>query len=77
MTEQEADYFNFILNNAEFVNGLRLRNKYSHGNEQAITDEGKHRDNYYYFLRVFTILAIKINDDFNLREQQNRTQNQE
>ena len=77
LTEQEADYFNYILNNAEFVNGLRLRNKYSHGNEQAITDEDKHKNNYYYFLRILTILAIKINDDFILKELHDKAKTQE
>lgn len=77
LTEQEADYFNYILNNAEFVNGLRLRNKYSHGNEQAITDDEKHKNNYYYFLRILTILAIKINDDFILKELHDKAKTQE
>lgn len=77
LTEQEADYFNYILNNAEFVNGLRLRNKYSHGNEQAITDEDKHKNNYYYFLRILTILAIKINDDCILKELHDKAKTQE
>jgi len=77
LTQQEVNYFDYILNNAEYDNGLQLRNKYAHGNQLAITDENEHKKNYYYFLRIFTILAIKINDDFSLREQQNRTQNQE
>ena len=77
LTQQEVNYFDYILNNAEYDNGLQLRNKYAHGNQLAITDENEHKNNYYYFLRIFTILAIKINDDFSLREQQNRTQNQE
>lgn len=77
LTQQEVNYFDYILNNAEYDNGLQLRNKYAHGNQLAITDENEHKKNYYYFLRIFTILAIIINDDFSLREQQNRTQNQE
>ena len=77
LTQQEVNYFDYILNNAEYDNGLQLRNKYAHGNQLAITDENEHKNNYYYFLRIFTILAIKINDDFILREQLSRTQNQE
>ena len=69
LTQQEVNYFDYILNNAEYDNGLQLRNKYAHGNQLAITDENEHKKNYYYFLRIFTILAIKINDDFSLREQ--------
>ena len=67
LTQQEVNYFDYILNNAEYDNGLQLRNKYAHGNQLAITDENEHKNNYYYFLRIFTILAIKINDDFVLR----------
>ncbi len=68
LTQQEVNYFDYILNNAKYDNGLQLRNKYAHGNQLAITDENEHKNNYYYFLRIFTILAIKINDDFSLRE---------
>lgn len=77
LTQQEVNYFDFILNNAEYDNGLQLRNKYAHGNQFVITDENEHRNNYYYFLRIFTILAIKINDDFILKEKANIAQNQE
>lgn len=68
LTQQEVNYFDYILNNAKYDNGLQLRNKYAHGNQLTITDENEHKNNYYYFLRFFTILAIKINDDFILRE---------
>ena len=67
LSEPEVDYFNFFLNNAEFVDGLELRNKYDHGIQQTITEES-HQENYYFLLRIFTILAIKINDDFLLKE---------
>lgn len=68
LTQQEVNYFSYILNNEKYDNGSQLRNKYAHGNQLAITDETEHKKNYYYFLRIFTILAIKINDDFILRE---------
>ena len=66
----EADYYNFILNDSAFDNGLKLRNKYIHGNQSGIIDEKIHEQNYIIFLKLFIILAIKIKDDFSLKEQQ-------
>lgn len=66
-SEPEVNYLNYILNHAEYVNGMDLRNKYSHG-VQMVLDEMIHKQNYYIFLIVLTILAIKINDDFLLNE---------
>lgn len=66
----EAKYYNYIMNDADFDNGLKLRNKYSHGNQSGITDERIHESNYMIFLKLFVLLAIKINDDFSLKEQQ-------
>ena len=68
LSQPEVDYFNYVLNNAEYVNGLELRNRYTHGNQQSITDERIHESNYNFFLRLLTILAIKINDDFILKD---------
>lgn len=67
LSDPEVNYFNFFLNNAEYVNGLELRNKYDHGIQQTITEE-EHKQNYYILLRLLTILVIKINDDFILKE---------
>lgn len=60
----EADYFDYMLNNAKYTNGLQLRNKQSHGIQQSVLDEDVHRWNYMSLLQVFMILIIKINDDF-------------
>ena len=70
-SEPEVNYLNYILNHAEYVNGLDLRNKYSHG-VQMVLDETVHKQNYYIFLIVLTILTIKINDDFILNEKLKR-----
>ena len=64
LTKYEVEYFDYILNKSEFTNGMDLRNKYSHGIQHVIYDENAHRINYYWFLIVITVLAIKINDDF-------------
>lgn len=75
LSEQEISYFNYLLNKAdEVVNGLDLRNKYIHGIMQMNKDDAIHEKNYYYFLIIFTILAIKINDDFCLYEKQRKEQ---
>ena len=64
----EADYLDFLLNNVSFTNGKQLRNKYSHGVQQSILDEEEHRSNYMVFLIIVSILTIKINDDFLIKE---------
>ncbi|MBQ7543159.1 MAG: hypothetical protein IJT44_12805 [Clostridia bacterium] len=69
-SKPETDYFDYILNNSTFDNGLKLRNKYAHGNQHGIIDERVHEQNYYILLKLFVVLAIKVNDDFVLAEQQ-------
>lgn len=70
LSEPEVHYFNYLLNDAEYVNGPKIRNKYSHGIMQMNPNEAVHQDNFYTLLRILIILAIKINDDFCLNEQQ-------
>lgn len=70
LSEPEVHYFNYLLNDAEYVNGPKIRNKYSHGILQMNPNEAVHQDNFYTLLRILIILAIKINDDFCLNEQQ-------
>ncbi len=67
-SQPEANYLNYLLNQSEYSNALEIRNKYIHGNQHVITDEDEHRKNYYIFLRLFVLLAIKINDDLCLKE---------
>ena len=62
LSRSEQAYFNYILNKAEFSNGLDLRNRYIHGTQSA--DIGEHKHDYYLFLRLLVLLVIKINDDF-------------
>ena len=64
LSKQETAYYDYLLNRVEFVNGLDIRNKYKHGNQQGIKDMNEHKQNYMVFLVLFTTLAIKINDDF-------------
>lgn len=71
----EIDYLNYILNRSEFVNGLEIRNQYIHGIQQVNMNEEEHKQNYYVFLRLFVLLAIKINDEFCLKDAKDKLNN--
>lgn len=71
-SQPEIDYLNYLLNRSEYTNGLEIRNRYIHGIQQVNTNEDEHRQNYFMLLRLFVLLAIKVNDDFCLRDEQNR-----
>lgn len=73
-TQPEIDYLNYLLNRSEYTNGLEIRNKYIHGIQQVINNEEEHKQNYYILLKLFVLLAIKINDDFELKNQEDKTQ---
>ena len=68
-SQPEIDYLNYLLNRAEYSNGLEIRNRYIHGIQQVSTNEDEHKQNYFVLLGLFVLLAIKVNDDFCLREQ--------
>lgn len=65
----EIDYLNYMLNREKYSNGPEIRNRYIHGIEQVNMNEDEHKENYFTLLRLFVLLAIKVNDDFCLREQ--------
>lgn len=68
LSDPEVSLFNYYLNQAEFTNGLDIRNKYAHGVLQTSDNQEEHRNNYNTLLRLFILLIIKINDDFCLKE---------
>ena len=68
LSHPEANYFSYMLNREKYCNGPQLRNQYLHGNGQLIIDERIHEENYIKLLKLMTILVIKINDDFSLRD---------
>lgn len=68
LTEPEASYFNYCLNQADFSNGPDLRNKYLHGSQADADDEDEHFRTYVTALRLLIALVIKINDDLCLRD---------
>jgi hypothetical protein len=67
LSEPEADYFNYCLNQAEFSNGPDLRNRYLHGSQADVDDKYEHFRTYITALKLLIALVIKINDDFCLR----------
>ena len=64
LSENESNYFNYVLNKKAFSNGYDLRNKYLHGTQpKRGTDENLHLSNYYILLTLLIIITIKINDE--------------
>lgn len=73
LSKPEWEYFNYVLNKAEFSNGLDLRNKYIHDTNSL--DERKQQDDYIFLLKMFIILVIKINEEFCLQEKITKKRN--
>ncbi len=69
-SKPETNYLNYLLNRSEFSNGLEIRNKYMHGIQQVNLNENEHYSNYMILLKIFVLLAIKINDEFCLKAEQ-------
>lgn len=61
-SKQEENYFNFIMNNKNFLNSVSLRNKYVHGTQPSSKEVIK-RD-YYNSLIIFVLVAFNIFEDF-------------
>ena len=65
-SKPEQHYLNYILNPAEYSNGLQLRNKYVHGTYPD--DEKTQYSDYIELLMVMALVVIKINEEFCYRE---------
>ncbi|MCR4816558.1 MAG: hypothetical protein K5842_05180, partial [Bacteroidales bacterium] len=63
LSKPERDYFSYYLDNSKFTNGPALRNHYAHGSNPPADDENTHMEVYLVFLRLLTIIIIKIYDD--------------
>lgn len=61
-SKQEADYLNYYLNNSVFTNALGLRNIYEHTGKLG-ADENELYSDYLKGMKVFALVAIKINDE--------------
>jgi hypothetical protein len=67
LSEPEASYFNYCLNQTEFSNGPDLRNKYLHGTQADADGKSEHFHTYVTALKLLIALVIKMNDDFCMR----------
>lgn len=63
LTKEEKRYFSYYMDNGEFTNGHAYRNLYAHGCIISEDDTNKHHIAYLVFLRLLTILILKIEDD--------------
>jgi hypothetical protein len=64
LTDSEASYFNYFLNQQEFSDGYDLRNKYLHGSQADKDDENAHYKTYVITLELMVSLMIKMRSDF-------------
>lgn len=62
----EQDYLNFVLNKAEYSNGMDLRNKYIHSTYP--TDKKTQEADYYILLKIMIMIILKINEEFCFKE---------
>lgn len=69
LTESEARYFSYFLNQQDSSNGHDLRNIYIHSQMSRgdKADERKHYHTYLIALRLMLALIIKIDDDFSTK----------
>ncbi len=61
----ESNYLNYILNKAEFSNGLDLRNRYAHGTYSK--DENSQARDYFDLLKIMIMVLLKIKEEFELQ----------
>ncbi len=66
-SRNESNYINFMLNQAEFSNGLDLRNRYTH--DTCSTNEKVHQNDYFMLLKIMILFVIKINEEFCLKSE--------
>ena len=61
-SEPERDYLNYMLNKAEYSDGLNLRNKYAHSSYQH--DVKVQYQDYIELLKVMVLVVTKMNEEF-------------
>jgi len=61
----ECDYLNYYLNDREFTNGLKLRNRFAHGTNSDSESEIKNM--YYILLRIIVFTILKVDNDLLLK----------
>lgn len=61
-SELEASYLSYILDDKKYGNGLKIRNKFSHG-KFGYKREEEHLQNYLELLQIVIFYVIRINDE--------------
>lgn len=61
-SEYESNYLSYILDDKKYGNGLKIRNKFSHGKFGYKRDE-EHLQNYLELLQIVIFYVIRINDE--------------
>lgn len=61
----ECEYLNYYLNDKEFTNGLKLRNRFAHGTNSD--SEGEIKQMYYILLRIIVLTILKVDNDLVLK----------
>jgi len=75
-SKPEQSYFNYYLNDQEFTNGWRLRNRYLHGT-QANPDEINHHETAYFkYLKLLVLVLLKIEDDLAISQAMEKVKKQ-
>ncbi len=69
-SRNESSYINYMFNQAEYSNGRDLRNRYIH--DSCPQDEDIQKQDYFEIFKIMVLMVIKINEDFCLRDQQQR-----
>ena len=61
-SEFEINYLSYILDDKKYGNGLKIRNKFSHG-KFTYKNEEEHRNNYLELLQIVVFYVMRINDE--------------
>lgn len=61
-SEQESNYLSYILDDKKYGNGLKIRNKFSHG-KFGYKREEEHLQNYLELLQIVIFYVMRINDE--------------
>ena len=61
-SEYESNYLSYILDDKKYGNGLKIRNKFSHG-KFSYKSEKEHQKNYLELLQIVIFYVMRINDE--------------
>lgn len=61
-SEYESNYLSYILDDKKYGNGLKIRNKFSHG-KFSYKSEEEHQKNYLELLQIIIFYVMRINDE--------------